>query len=95
MPAEVSINKIMTKATLHFEVKETSDWLILLTEAKQAEFRKVSETHQLTLPLSVLISPLCPKTRIGWARSQLGNVLVENLECICKNNRRTGALVHN
>ena len=28
-------------------------------------------------PLSVLISPLCATMRIGCARSQLGNVLVE------------------
>ena len=32
---------------------------------------------QLTLPRSVLISPLCAMKRYGWARSQLGKVLVE------------------
>jgi hypothetical protein len=32
---------------------------------------------QLTLPRSVLISPLCAIRRYGWASSQLGNVLVE------------------
>lgn len=45
-----------------------------------------SSTYQFTLPRSVLISPLWPKTRIGWARSQLGKVFVENRECICINN---------
>lgn len=39
------------------------------------------ETHQLTFPRSVLISPLWPNMRMGCARSQLGNVLVENREC--------------
>jgi hypothetical protein len=34
---------------------------------------------QLILPRSVLISPLWHRKRYGWARSQLGNVLVENL----------------
>ncbi len=33
------------------------------------------------LPRMVLISPLCTINRLGWARSQLGLVLVENLEC--------------
>ncbi len=32
---------------------------------------------QLRLPCSVLISPLCPRNRNGWARNQFGNVLVE------------------
>ena len=32
---------------------------------------------QLTLPISVLISPLWPITRYGWASSQVGNVFVE------------------
>src|SRR5262249_40332045 len=31
---------------------------------------------QLTLPRSVLISPLWARYRYGWARAQLGNVLV-------------------
>ena len=35
---------------------------------------------QLTLPMSVLISPLCAMTRNGWARSQLGKVFVEKRE---------------
>ena len=46
------------------------------------------------MPLNVLISPLWPKTRIGWARSQLGNVFVENRECICINKRIT-IVIHN
>ena len=36
---------------------------------------------QLTLPISVLISPLWAITRYGCASSQLGNVLVEKREC--------------
>ncbi len=36
---------------------------------------------QFSLPRSVLISPLCDMKRFGWARSQLGNVFVENREC--------------
>ena len=32
---------------------------------------------QLTLPLRVLISPLWASIRNGWARCQVGNVLVE------------------
>ena len=36
---------------------------------------------QLTLPRSVLISPLWAMYRFGWARSQLGKVLVEKREC--------------
>ncbi len=36
---------------------------------------------QLMLPRSVLISPLWDMKRFGCARSQLGNVLVENREC--------------
>jgi hypothetical protein len=36
---------------------------------------------QLTLPRSVLISPLCDMNRIGWARSHEGNVFVLNREC--------------
>ena len=36
---------------------------------------------QLTLPISVLISPLWQITRYGWASSQLGNVFVEKREC--------------
>jgi hypothetical protein len=32
---------------------------------------------QLTLPRSVLISPLCATMRYGCASGQLGNVLVE------------------
>ncbi len=36
---------------------------------------------QLTLPRSVLISPLCAMKRFGCARSQLGNVFVEKREC--------------
>lgn len=43
-----------------------------------------SENYQLTFPLRVLISPLWPMTRIGWARSQLGKVFVENRECTCR-----------
>ena len=35
---------------------------------------------QLTLPISVLISPLWAMTRNGWASSQLGNVFVEKRE---------------
>jgi hypothetical protein len=35
---------------------------------------------QLMLPLRVLISPLWAIRRNGWARSQLGKVLVENRE---------------
>ena len=31
---------------------------------------------QLMLPRTVLISPLCAMKRKGWARSQVGNVLV-------------------
>ena len=34
-----------------------------------------------TLPRMVLISPLCKMKRLGWARSQLGMVLVEKREC--------------
>ena len=34
-----------------------------------------------TLPRMVLISPLCRMSRLGWARSQLGKVLVEKREC--------------
>ena len=33
------------------------------------------------LPRMVLISPLCTMRRLGWARSQLGFVLVEKREC--------------
>ena len=33
---------------------------------------------QFLFPLSVLISPLWPRRRIGWARRHAGNVLVEN-----------------
>ena len=33
------------------------------------------------LPRMVLISPLCTMRRLGWARSQLGLVLVEKREC--------------
>ena len=33
------------------------------------------------LPRMVLISPLWRISRLGWARSQLGVVLVENREC--------------
>ena len=33
------------------------------------------------LPRMVLISPLCRIIRLGWARSQLGLVLVEKREC--------------
>ena len=33
------------------------------------------------LPRMVLISPLCTMKRLGWARSQLGSVLVEKREC--------------
>ena len=36
---------------------------------------------QLTLPISVLISPLWAITRNGWASSQLGKVFVEKREC--------------
>ena len=36
---------------------------------------------QLTLPRSVLISPLCAIMRYGCASSQLGNVFVEKREC--------------
>ena len=36
---------------------------------------------QLRLPRTVLISPLWAISRYGWARLQLGNVLVENREC--------------
>ena len=36
---------------------------------------------QLTLPISVLISPLWAITRYGWASSQLGKVFVEKREC--------------
>ena len=36
---------------------------------------------QLTLPRSVLISPLCAIIRYGCASSQLGNVFVEKREC--------------
>ena len=35
---------------------------------------------QFMLPRSVLISPLWAMYRLGWARSQLGNVFVENRE---------------
>ena len=35
---------------------------------------------QLTLPRSVLISPLCAIMRYGCASSQLGNVFVEKRE---------------
>ena len=34
-----------------------------------------------TLPRMVLISPLCRIKRLGWARFQLGEVLVENRLC--------------
>ena len=33
------------------------------------------------LPRSVLISPLWEMKRYGWARDQLGKVLVEKREC--------------
>ena len=36
---------------------------------------------QLTLPRSVLTSPLWAIIRYGWASSQLGKVLVEKREC--------------
>ena len=36
---------------------------------------------QLALPLSVLISPLCPIMRNGCARSHDGNVFVEKRLC--------------
>ena len=36
---------------------------------------------QLTLPMSVLISPLWAITRYGCASGQLGNVFVEKREC--------------
>src|SRR5215469_6154782 len=39
-----------------------------------------AECIQLTFPRNVLISPLCAMYRFGCARSQLGNVLVENRE---------------
>ena len=35
----------------------------------------------LTLPRMVLISPLWAMSRLGWARCQLGSVLVEKREC--------------
>ena len=36
---------------------------------------------QLMLPRRVLISPLWEMNRYGWARDQLGKVLVEKREC--------------
>ena len=43
---------------------------------------------QLTLPRSVLISPLWAMSRYGCASSQLGNVLVEKRECTSASARR-------
>ena len=39
------------------------------------------ESIRSALPRMVLISPLWRIMRLGWARSQLGLVLVENREC--------------
>jgi hypothetical protein len=52
-----------------------------INDTKQGQNRLSWGAYQFTLPLSVLISPLWPKTRMGCARSQLGNVFVENREC--------------
>ena len=42
-----------------------------------AESDPSRDATQFKLPWSVLISPLCPSTRIGCARGQRGVVLVE------------------
>jgi len=53
-----------------------------LDRPSSLHFKRPSRAFiQFLFPLRVLISPLCPKTRIGCARSQLGKVFVENLEC--------------
>ena len=45
---------------------------------KAAEAMRISWLRiQLTLPLSVLISPLCASMRKGWASHHCGKVLVE------------------
>ena len=40
---------------------------------------------QFSLPVTVLISPLCAIRRNGWANGHDGNVLVENRECTMPN----------
>ena len=42
------------------------------------EARRTDTLTQFTFPINVLISPLCPTTRIGWASGHFGLVFVEN-----------------
>ena len=53
----------------------------LRSSPKRSDSRIASRACiQLTFPWSVLISPLWADMRCGWARPQLGNVLVEKRE---------------
>ena len=56
---------------------------ILFISSRMMEEEMVSSRASMAsvLPLMVLISPLCRIKRLGWARIQLGLVLVEKRLC--------------
>ena len=61
---------------------ELSAWITGLMSSMESPnvscaMRGSWQAIQLILPLSVLISPLWARTRKGWARCQVGKVLVE------------------
>ena len=77
-PARTSTSNTLSSAA----ESEPPGWMIGFTSASASpnasEAMRISWLFiQLTLPFSVLISPLCASMRNGCARRHCGNVLVE------------------
>ena len=80
-PASTSSSSTLSKLAESDPPGRTTGSTFCRSSPKSSEASCDSRARiQLTLPRSVLISPLWAISRYGWASSQLGNVLVEKRE---------------
>ena len=81
MPFIMRNSRVLSSMELSEPLWSTTGRILSMSSSIMAEVMVSSRASmRSTLPRMVLISPLCMMYRLGWARCQLGFVLVENRE---------------
>ena len=81
MPFIIRNSSVLSSMEESDPLWSTTGRILSMSSSMTAESMVSSRANiRSTLPRMVLISPLCRMYRLGWARSQLGFVFVENRE---------------